>query len=155
MSRLYFAPLEDAFYLRSDNIKDTQKEIDNLKQIINSSQLEKRIVPSNEVSKAEDGPKKRTLMSDPVTAQFGNVKENNDMDILKIIHSPKFEEIIKNYIIVKRPEWINRPLQSTSYQTSTFGNRYSSTFYSNVTNYLLFFVIALIVYFLLEKFFKS
>jgi hypothetical protein len=175
MSKLYFAPLEDAFYLRSDNIKDTQKEIDNLKKIINSSQLEKRPT-GNEISKVEDNPQKdkRVLNSDLVTAQFGKSDKNADMDILKLIHHPKFEEIVKNYIIVKRPEWINTRLKSTSYQgsnylgnqgssyqanqaaqRSNFGNLYASTPYSNITNYLLFFIISLIVYFLLEKFFKS
>jgi hypothetical protein len=166
MSRLYFASLDDAFYLRSDTIKDTQKEIDNLKKIINSSQLAKRPT-GNEVSKVEDNPRpeKRILKSDPVSAQFGFPKDETSLDILKLVQHPKFDDIVKNYIIVKRPEWINRPLESTNYMPqrsnfnggvrSNFAQNYSSTPYSNITNYMLFFVISLIVYFLLEKFFKS
>ena len=101
MSRLYFAPLDEAFYLRSDNIKDTKTEIDNLKKIINNSTNK-----VNQVSKIEENPNKQINLdqrigySDKVNANFK--KENNqDMDLLKIMQHPKFEDIVKSYLIVK------------------------------------------------------
>jgi hypothetical protein len=42
MSRLYFAPIAEAFYLGSDQIKDTQAEIAKLKTIIGDSALVKK-----------------------------------------------------------------------------------------------------------------
>jgi hypothetical protein len=50
MSRLNFAPLSDAFYLGSDQIKNTQEEINKLRQIISDTTLSKS---PNNISKKE------------------------------------------------------------------------------------------------------
>jgi len=72
MSRLYFAPLEEAFYLRSDNIKDTKTEIDNLKKLIMDSTISKK-PQNNQISKIQENPNKvdqRIGYSDQINAKF-------------------------------------------------------------------------------------
>jgi hypothetical protein len=217
MSRLYFAPLEEAFYLKSNTIKDTQTEIDNLKKLITDSQISKK--PRQlEYSKEEDNPAKpkkqesgqRIGYSDNVTASFNNKDNLPDTDIFRLIQHPKFDDIVKNYLVVKRPEWINKSLDTTNYipnnlnqkeqfggsqrslqfgggqrssqfgggqrssqfgggqrssqfgggqRSSQFGGGQRSHFgannEANYNNCLIFFIISLIVYMLLEKIFKE
>jgi hypothetical protein len=157
MSRLYFAPLNEAFYLRSDNIKDTKTEIDNLKKLITDSTNK-----VNQVSKIEEKPNKQTNLdkrigySDQVNANFK--KGDQDMDLLKIMQHPKFDDIVKSYLIVKYPELVNQQLNNTTYNAksvSTFGQGYSTTFCSNIKNYTIFFIFSLIIYLFLEKVLKK
>ena len=168
MSRLYFAPLEEAFYLRSDNIKDTKTEIDNLKKLISDSTLSKK-PQNNQVSKIEENPKNLNLdqrigYSDQVNANFK--KSDPNMDLLKIMQHPKFEDIVKSYLIVKYPELVNQQLNNTTYNgnfkqnfsnqnVSTFGQIYSTTFCSNIKNYTIFFIFSIIIYLFLEKVLKK
>ena len=177
MSRLNFAPIAEAFYLGSDQIKDTQAEILKLKSIISDSALSKnKSLSDNDVSKkpsvSEYKEDKRVGYSDTVSAKF-NKDTVSDMDFLKIMQHPKFEDIVKNYIIVKYPELVNKNFYSTEYTPNrlneksnekssdksnvkqTFGNSYSTTVCSNVTNYLLFFAFTMIIYLLLQKIFNK
>jgi hypothetical protein len=168
MSRLYFAPLEEAFYLRSDNIKDTKTEIDNLKKLIMDSTISKK-PQNNQISKIQENPNKvdqRIGYSDQINANFR--KGDPDMDLLKIMQHPKFEDIVKSYLIVKYPELVNQQLNNTTYNgnfkqnTSTFGQGYSAfgqgystTFCSNIKNYTIFFIFSIIIYLFLEKVLKK
>ena len=148
MSRLLFAPLDEAFYLRSDNIKDTQIEIDNLKKIISESQLVKRQPnPKEQISKPKE------LYADKVTANFENGAPS-DIDMMKVIQHPRFDDIVKNYLLVKYPELKLKPFNQKPIKEN-FGSNYSTTFCSNIKNYTLFFIFSLVVYLFLEKILKK
>ena len=155
MSRLLFAPIDEAFYLRSDNIKDTQSEIEKLKKIITEGTIVKKSTPPPPQSQNQNQIEKRVGYSDKVVANFDNFTKKNepDMDILKIMQHPKFDDIVKNYIIVKNPEWINKTLKETVNVKENFG-KYATTNSGNIQNYIIFFTISLIVYLLLEKLLK-
>jgi hypothetical protein len=152
MSRLLFAQLDEAFHLRSPPPPDTQSEIDNLKKIITEGTLVKKTKPTDEMTSTLKN-EKRVGYSDKVVANFDNFKTQNqpEMDILKIMQHPKFDDIVKNYIIIKNPEWINKTLKETNYSKESFGQKYSTTPCSNIQNYVLFFIIALLIYLVLEK----
>ena len=166
MSRLYFSPISEAFILGSDQIKDTQAEIAKLKTIIGDSALVKK--GSLNISKQET-PDQRIGLSDNVVANFNpnSLQKNNDnMDLMKLVQHPKFDDIVKSYIIVNHPEWANNILNNTMYIPNSknnqngqnyqngqnfskssfnngftkenFGNTYSTTVCSNVKNYLFF-----------------
>jgi len=200
MSRLNFAPLTDAFYLGSDQIKNTQEEITKLRKIISESMLNKQNPTSKDKSssssssssnqssinenivKKEQQQSKRVGYSDNVVANFVQKDQNvpvDDTDILKIIQHPKFDDIVKNYIIVKRPEWINSTLDNTQYLPNplnntvkesfnsnktgsnfgflkqNFGNTYSTTVCSNIQNYIVFFIFTMVIYLMLKSFFEK
>jgi hypothetical protein len=151
MSRLNFAPLTDAFYLGSDQIKNTQEEITKLRKIISESMLTKQNPTSKDKSsssssnqssinenivKKEQQQSKRVGYSDNVVANFVQKDQNvpvDDTDILKIIQHPKFDDLVKNYIIVKRPEWINSTLDNTQYLPNPLNNTVKESFNSNKT----------------------
>jgi len=180
MSRLYFAPIAEAFYLGSDQIKDTQAEIEKLKTIIGDSTLAKK--SSLNVAKKENN--ERVGQSDNVVATFNQPPKNenlNEIDLMRIVQHPKFEDIVKSYIIVQHPEWINNNLNNTmyipngipngirsgipngiqksffnqSFAKERFGEVYSTTVSSNIKNYLFFFIAGMVVYLLLEKYIKK
>jgi hypothetical protein len=198
MSRLNFAPLTDAFYLGSDQIKNTQEEITKLRKIISESTLTKQNPTSKDKSSSsssssnqssinenivqKEQQSKRVGYSDNVVANFIKKDQNvpvDDTDILKIIQHPKFDDIVKNYIIVKRPEWINSTLNNTQYLPNplnnnvkesfnsnkndsnfgflkqNFGNTYSTTVCSNIQNYIVFFIFTMIIYLMLKSFFEK
>jgi len=102
------------------------------------------------------------------------------MDLMKLVQHPKFDDIVKSYIIVNHPEWANNILNNTMYLpnpgnrfsnvqnfTNTqnkfkssfgkegFGTTYSTTVCSNVKNYIFFFIAGMVVYLLLEKIIKK
>ena len=175
MSRLYFAPISEAFYLGSDQIKDTQTEIAKLRTIIGDSALVKK--SSLNISKQEKPDDQRVGQSDNVIATFNQPKKNEptDLDLMKIIQHPKFDDIVKSYIIVQHPEWINGNLNNSMYVPNSnnlyipnfskssfqgfskerFGATYSTTVSSNVKNYIFFFIAGMVVYLLLEKYLKK
>jgi len=178
MSRLNFAPLSDAFYLGSDQIKNTQEEINKLRQIISDTTLSKspNNISKKEESSIESKPsdkQKRVGYSDEVTANFEKSTNSNNFesDILKVMQHPKFDDIVKSYIIVNRPEWVNSTLKNTEYTgnkstKSAFGNFLkqgfggsqntpSSSYSSNIKNYIIFFLVSILMYIWLKKLFKS
>jgi len=180
MSRLNFSPLTEAFYLGSDQIKNTQDEISKLKKIISDSVLSSSKSNGSEkqqssIKEQQQQQPKRIRYSDSVVATFKNNNDNSnngnlsDTDLLKIIQHPKFDDIVKNYIIVKRPEWVSSTLNNTQYIPNnrnnninvrsnfreTFGNTYATTVCSNVTNYIIFFIFALVVYLMLNSLFNK
>ena len=152
MSRLNFAPLGEAYFLGSDQIKDTQSEIAKLRSLISDSTLSK-----NNNNK-KDTPT-RVGSSDSTSVSF--VKEDpkdKEIDILKIIQHPKFEDIVKNYVIVKHPEWINSTFSKTEFvpnKKENFGSSYSTTVCSNIQNYLMFFIVTLCIYLFLKMILKN
>ena len=126
----------------------------------------------------------RVGQSDNVVATFNPPPKNenlNEIDLMKIVQHPKFEDIVKSYIIVQHPEWINNNLNNTmyipngipngirsgipngiqksffnqSFAKERFGEVYSTTVSSNIKNYLFFFIAGMVVYLLLEKYLKK
>jgi hypothetical protein len=157
MSRLNYAPLAEAYFLGSDQIKDTQSEIAKLKSLITDSTLSKK---TNET-------KERIGSSDSTSVSFvKNESKENNLDILKIMQHPKFEDIVKNYVIVKHPEWINSTvgtIESVPNKNQNvkqnfkeyFGSGYSTTVCSNIQNYLMFFIVTLCIYLFLKMVLKN
>jgi len=163
MSRLNYAPLGEAYFLGSDQIKDTQSEIAKLRSLISDSTLSK-----NNNNK-KDTPV-RVGQSDSTSVSFvkdeKNEKNDKDIDLLKIIQHPRFEDIVKNYIIVKHPEWLNSTFSKTEFVPNKqnkvkegfkeyFGSSYSTTVCSNIQNYLMFFIVTLCIYLFLKMILKN
>ena len=167
MSRLNYASLSDAFYLGSDKIKNTQDEINKLRKIIGDSNLSKS---KNETISREGSSSSSTTENFSSTGQSSSESKPQrqtysevssfETDILKIMQNPKFDDFVKNYVIVKHPEWVN--IKGTSdisvknnydskstFSKSTFGVT------SSVNNYLIFFIISLLLYLWLKKLFNN
>ena len=187
MSKLNFSPLSEAFNLGSDQIKNTKEEIAKLKELISDSSLkdsskkskngtssiiekgssEKSEINNSSSSSIKTNDFKRIGNPDNLTLNLNlngqNLSSNVDDDtlILKLVNSPKFEDIVKNYIIVKHPEWIGKSVRSTSYTNvsypnnvnsfESFGNKYNNTVCSNINHYIIFFVIMVSIYLLLKN----
>ena len=170
MSRLNFAPIGEAFNLGSDQIKDTRAEIEKLKSLISETSLKKTKPLEEDTTK---------LITYNNKSKSGN-DTDTDIDLLKLIQHPKFDDIVKNYIIVKQPEWVKQNFgnfkqpelvkqnfgnfkqnfdnfkQNFGNFKQNFGNgSYSTTFCSNIKNYILFFIFGLLVYLILEKILKK
>jgi hypothetical protein len=108
MSRLNFAPLTDAFFLGSDQIRNTQDEINKLRKIISDTNVSKvqSSSSSNKKTDKDSGTSessssssdtqqsklketKRVGYSDEVSANFQSNNSNNfDTDILKVMQHP-------------------------------------------------------------------
>ena len=102
MGLLGFSNLDQAFILGSNQIKDTQEEIENLKKLILDTNTKKKV--KNETSAA---PLNYTRIgpADPVVANFAspnypkvnsiappssNFNQNDDLMLLKVIHLEQF-----------------------------------------------------------------
>ena len=178
MNRLNFAPITDAFHLGSEQIKNTQEEINKLRKIIGDGQPPSQSQNGNFASqngnilkKEVNQPKEsmqRVGYSDSVVGNFSSKNDNGnfDTDLLKVMQHPKFDDIVKNYIVIKHPEWVNTKFKDTSYvpnEKSTFGNRTSflKEGFGNVGNnpetqkYIIFFLVSLLLYTFLKKLFKN
>ena len=167
MSRLNFASIDKAFELGSKNIIDTQEEIANLKKLLASTIPAKQQPPSD----AKQPPTKEKNTTGyqrigPPDQQFASFNPNAkvpvdtfDNDILRVIGHPRFNDVVSNYIAVKRPELANAPLQQTNYvpanSISYFGNQYNSTVCSDVKRYVSFYIICVILFLGLTMWFKE
>ena len=137
---LRFAPLSDAFRLGSDQIKDTQQEIARLSKIISDSTLSKQSNPTKEP------PPQKEKMTIP-EKKFEPIKNSDlsDSDILKIIQHPKFENVVKSYMIVKHPEY---------FQKETIKENFGKN--GSVANKcIVFFVISILFYIYLKNIFNE
>jgi hypothetical protein len=158
MNKLNFTPVEKAFTLGSSQIKDTQEEINNLTKLILSSKKPEKEPEKNNLFQ----PDKQTAVFQPSTPQ-----DNIDYNLLKVVGHPKFDDIVRNYVLIYHPEWLlsqtmyvpqieNKVVQNTNpvFSLSTFGNKYSSTVCSDVQNYLLFFIVSAVFFCILSIYFK-
>ena len=96
MGMLNFAPVDKAFLLGSNQIKSTQEEIENLKKLLSNSVS---INKSEKMDKPEEPDKpKITERLEP------NKRSENDLDynLLKVIGHPKFDDFVKNYVLLKK-----------------------------------------------------
>jgi hypothetical protein len=115
MSRLNYASVGEAFMLGSDQIKNTQEEIAKLKALV----MESSILPTPEQGPPPiQQPKppqeyNRIGPSPPVSAVFGaQGTENFDTLLIKLVQHPRFDDIVKNYVSFKHPEWILKETKS-------------------------------------------
>ena len=151
MGILNFSPIDKAFLLGSDQIKDTQAEIANLKKLLNDKGPQKvnKDKPLDNQNYMRIGPPDNTSVK---FNENNNVNEN--FNLLNIISHPKFDDLVKNYILVKHPEWINKELNGIvnepGYSKSTFGNRYNSTVCSDIKRYITFFIVCTILFLFLS-----
>jgi len=148
MSRLNFSPVDQAFLLGSSQIKDTQKEIDELTKLILDSNTQ-----TKKTKKEPDSAQKQEQISPPdkqvsTFKEAPKQEENIDYNLMKVISDPKFDDIVRNYAMIHHPEWL---LNETSYTgKSTFGNRYQTTVCSEVRRYIVFFVFCVVIFLLLS-----
>jgi len=171
MSKLNFSPIDTAFMLGSTQIKDTQEEIDKLTKLILDSNVNKS-KPKNlkppEKADGSENPNQSSYMRigypDKQTANFNqyNGSDNIDYNLMKVIGHPRFDDIVKNYVLINHPEWMlrdttyvpqmnNTGTNGTSYfGKSYFGNQYQNTVCSDVKNYVTFFVVCIIVFLMLS-----
>uniref|UniRef100_A0A6C0B009 Uncharacterized protein n=1 Tax=viral metagenome TaxID=1070528 RepID=A0A6C0B009_9ZZZZ len=128
----------------------------------------------NQQSYARIGyPDKQTAIFRPNTAQ-----DDIDYNLMKVIGHPKFDDIVRNYALINHPEWLLKEVVYTpvnvnsnanvnsnysnspnnvSYfggNRSNFGNQYQSTVCSDVKNYVMFFLICMIIFLSLTFYFK-
>jgi len=152
MSKLNFSNITEAYNIPSEVIKETSEEISKLKKIVENSAFN---------GKTETPPDtyKRIGNPDKVSATFCENKEKVNYDdfeytFLKLSRSPQFDDIVKNYILLKHPDWL---LSSTSYLPNTketFGKD-SSNICNSIQNYILFFVVSLVIYLILSFILKK
>jgi hypothetical protein len=154
MSRLNYATVNEAFKLGSDQIKNTQEEIAKLKalvmdsSIIDQKSLNGQTGQSNSMSPVPvvKTNYERIGPAPEVSATFSK-GSNESMDdtllttngLLKLMNSPKFDDIVKNYISVKHPDW---SLKETNYSKETFGLN------KEMNNIFIFMIITIIIYLL-------
>ena len=157
---LGFSNLDQAFILGSNQIKDTQEEIANLKKLILETGTKKKVPETSsatkvpETSSATNVPLNYTRMgptADPVVANFSNPKfssqsDTNDLMLLKVISHPKFDDIVKGYVLMNHPEWMNGNLTQTTYSKSYFGNKYANSVCSDIKRYIIFFIICVLIF---------
>jgi len=161
MSRLYFTPVDKAFTLGSSQIKDTQEEINQLTKLILSNR-QKANTPKKDTTQDQQttpyekntyqriGPPDQQI---PVFRPNTAPEDNIDYNLMKVVGHPRFDDIVKNYILVKHPEWLLKetvyiPNDTTS--QSNFGNRYQSTITSDFQKYMAFFIISVFLFVLLS-----
>ena len=165
MSKLNFASISEAYVIGSEQIKNTQSEINKLKQIIDeASKIKNNNSPTTDSSSTPPSTQStqstQSIQSIPVTSitsAVGNVRlmENPDDEFeyhfYKLSKNPKFEEIIKKYIIINHPNWL---LQSevNGVNAGTAGtagvplNIYYSNVNTNIRNYVIFFIVSVVIY---------
>ena len=182
MSKLNFACINEAYSIGSEQIKKTQDEIAKLKKIVEDSangnqnqNLYKRIGNPDTVSAEFCSTNGNTNGSNGSSNTNGNTNgisnvngsngsspdDDLDFTFFKLMKNPKFEDIIKNYIIFKHPDWLGHGLSGTQYSKNTgnskeyFGQKYSNTICTDIRNYVIFFILSIIMYLLLVLFLKK
>ena len=154
MSKLNFSQISEAFVLGSEQIKDTQEEIAILKRLVSSSvskstpSSDERIGPSDQRIGPSD---QRIGPSDNVIATVN--QKPTEIDLLQVVQHPKFDDFAKKYVLMKYPYLINSSLKDTQFvpQKENFGNKYSTTIYTNITHYLIFFILSIAIYLFLNS----
>ena len=151
MSKLNFASINEAFLLGSDQIKNTQEEITKLKALV---------LESSGISQQQfvTGPKPVTpppAPAPPPPKEYNPDKSEDDFDyaFLKLMKHPKFDDIVKNYVSVKYPNMNNKNLISTESKEG-FGQKYTRTICSDIRNYIVFFIISLVIYLFLSLYLR-
>jgi hypothetical protein len=156
MSKLNFSNINEAYNIPSVDIKKTNEKI---------SELTKKITESAGFLANEDSVQRKTddnnnykRIGNPDIVESNFCKNNNDTDddleftFFKLMKSPRFEDVVKNYIYFKHPEWL---LSSNKFVPSkeSFGS--TNLPCDDIKHYIIFFVISILLYLLLSLFLKK
>ena len=163
--KLNFANIDNAFKMGSSNFKDTQEEIANLKKLIQSDKPKKKtqmddspysITPKiNEPMNNFNQPMNN--FNQPMNQQFNSF----DYNLLKVMGDPRFDHVVRNYVLINHPEWLNCsnqqqnqsqnvPQKIPSLSKSTFGNNYSSNICYEIKRYIVFFIFSVVIFLFLS-----
>ena len=164
MSKLSFSNITEAYNIPSAVIKETSEEITRLKKIVEDAALIKK----------QDNSYQRIGQPDKVNAKFcenDNISVDNkqqlddfDYNFLKLSRNPQFDDIVKNYIIFKHPDWLlnntssspqsNNGVQKRLYTKENFGIS-GNNICGDIKNYILFFIISIAIYLFLSVILKK
>ena len=149
MSRLYFAPIDQAFTLGSSQINDVQEEIAQLTKIILDSNVNQPKRPPPKTQLPLQTPLQTPLTQEYIGQPDNQVSKFDDIDynLMKVLGHPKFDDIVKNYVLINHPTWLQG---NKDFVKSTFGNKYQTTICFEVQKYLMFFIISVIVFVILS-----
>ena len=175
MSRLHFSSVNEAFLLGSEQITNTQKEIAKLKALV----LETSLSPNSEkvLEKVEKSEKKEneSISKSPVVLDKERQerpkvqpKQQNDSltfdyMMISVMSHPRFDELVHNYMLLKRPELFNiqqkvNNLQNVNiggYTKESFGQEYSASICFEIKRYIFFFIFSVVIFlflsYILEK----
>ena len=159
MSKLNFSSIDEAFVLGSEQIKNTQAEIANLKKIIMESSISGKPVSSgNPVSSSNSiPPGSYERIGPPDRTQLNFEKDENEFNLennfFKMIQHPKFNDLVYKYVQNNHPDWVLRDKEYVG-NKSNFGKKYSTTICSDIKNYLIFFTISISIYLILSMLVK-
>ena len=151
MNKLNFANVSDAYTIGSEQLKNNQMEIAKLRKIIESnnapsesSQTSNPSIPNN-----QNIPNIPNNQSNQKETSGNGSGSGSDEEYLffKMLNNPKFDDILKNYIIYKHPDWlINKQVNNIIPGISNFGLNTPNS----VKNYIIFFIVSLMIYLLLS-----
>jgi len=150
MSKLYFSNISEAYNIPSANIKETREKLEQLKKKVSESALSDKPEPVRPEYKRIGEP-------DSVNSTFSkNTKpdeEDLELTFLRLMKNPRFGDVVQNYVLLKKPEWL---LSSNNYVSSkeSFGKT-SGINCTDIKNYIIFFIIALSLYLLLSLLLKK
>jgi hypothetical protein len=153
MSKLYFSNISEAYNIPSANIKETRNKLELLKKKVSDTAF-------SDQPEKEQHEYKRIGNPDSVQSTFSknttsSQPEEQDLELtfLRLMKNPRFQDVVENYILLKKPEWL---LSSNKYVSSkeSFG-RTTGTTCTDIKHYIIFFVIALSLYLLLTVLLKK
>jgi hypothetical protein len=162
MSKLNFSNIAEAYTIPSAVIKETANEITRLKKIVEDSALNKnpqqpsdgyqRIGSPDKIEATfcnSNQPQQSPVSGVPLKHQIP--PEDFEYTFLKLSRSPQFDDIIKNYILYKHPDWL---LNSTSYSPfkESFGR--SVNLPTDIKHYVIFFIVSIVIYLFLSLLLK-
>ena len=175
MSRLNFSSVNEAFLLGSEQITNTQKEIAKLKALV----LETSLSPNSEkvlekTEKTEKPEKNESISKSPVVLdkerpehpkvqpkQQNNDSLTFDYMMISVMSHPRFDELVHNYMLLKRPELFNiqqkmNNLQNIDvgsqnvnigpYTKESFGQEYSASICFEIKRYIFFFIFSVVIF---------
>ena len=84
-----------------------------------------------------------------------------DYNLLKVMGDPRFDHVVRNYVLINHPEWLNCsnqqqnqsqnvPQKIPSLSKSTFGNNYSSNICYEIKRYIVFFIFSVVIFLFLS-----
>ena len=149
MSKLNFSNISDAYNIPSSVIKETSDEITRLKKVVEDSTFNKKQAPQ--------GGYERIGNPDKVNATFcpsknDSIPDDFEYNFLKLSRSPQFEDVIKNYILFKHPDWL---LSNTNYSSKESFGKSKSALCDDIKNYIIFFIISMVIYLFLSLLIKK
>jgi hypothetical protein len=161
MNKLNFASVGEAFKLGSEQIKDTREEIEKLKKLViqtsNFDNKPKEIKETKENYVRIGEPDKTTAVFVPNSSSTNTF----DFTLMNLMSDPKFDDIVKNYVLVKHPEWLLNstlytpagsvapPVAAQQQNFSTFTKEQFGVVCDTVSNLIKFIVFSLVFYFVM------